>query len=792
MKRQSEASVVHSQSKPADGRAWEKSKATQDCKRFASRLLVPLCLLGCFHTLVYLGLPLQAQPPGEVTEKDKAEAVPKLTLESLFHPQQRFDFDGSLPTTHWVSGESPALLVKRNQSWNELDLQTGQESAWPIVDQLLNQLSQLQGVSMEQTRKAAISAVPQLSDVDESILVRIDKALALVSADRPARWLTQDATSWGNATLDPTGRRVAYTRDGDLFLVDCESDRSLQLTNDGTDTVLDGVLDWTYQEEIFGRGNFRGFWFSPNGQWLAMLRIDISEIQPYTLSEATSQRGKGVVSRYPKAGDPIPHAELHLWDLRDIDGGDVPPSRLLVKSTADQERIVTGAWWHPHQARLIFSVSDRLQTWREVRAVDEDALPSNEHTQLLFREESPAWVEPPAEPGWIDDGSMVWKSEIPSGRTRLYHVSVDGKVKTPISPDNFDVRDFLVSKDRAFAIVTGDVQRGTIERHAYRIDLRSPSPELVPLTEAAGWHSTKISPDGAWFVDQFSKPTSPPNLVVRSTSTDETLPIASSSLKLSETISDPELFDIKTPDGVALPAMLYRPRNATATEPCGVVVEVYGGPQAPVVSSRWQGAKSLYRELLARRGIATLLVDNRSSSGRLADTWSIRHRVGEVEMADLEVAIEWLQAQEWVDSKRLAIRGWSFGGFLTLFAMTHSDAFVAGIAGGSVTDWKEYDAFYTERYMGLPTQNAEGYETTAPVLMADKLQGMVLLIHGESDDNVHPSNTMRMASALQNAGKDFRLMIYPGSAHAVRDPKQAWHMVQMTDRFLMEHLGGEE
>ena len=218
-------------------------------------------------------------------------------------------------------------------------------------------------------------------------------------------------------------------------------------------------------------------------------------------------------------------------------------------------------------------------------------------------------------------------------------------------------------------------------------------------------------------------------------------------------------------------------------------METYGGPGAAVVTNRWSGNRALYRELMARRGIATLIVDNRSSAGRgIVDTWAIKGKVGEVECRDLLSAVDWLQSQPWVDSERLAVRGWSFGGFLTLYAMTHSKAFRAGIAGGPVTDWREYDSFYTERYMGLPADNPKGYDDTAPARVADKMHGKVLLIHGEVDDNVHPSNTLRMAAALQKAGKDFDLMIYPGAAHAVHQPHQVWHLMKMTDRFLMRQL----
>jgi dipeptidyl-peptidase-4 len=263
-------------------------------------------------------------------------------------------------------------------------------------------------------------------------------------------------------------------------------------------------------------------------------------------------------------------------------------------------------------------------------------------------------------------------------------------------------------------------------------------------------------------------------------------------LNLAGELLQPQFFQITTPDQLALPAMLIRPDHQDDQQRTPVLIEVYGGPQAPTVADRWMGVRTLYRELLARQGIATLMVDNRSSAGRgLADTWAIRGRVGEVEFQDLMTAVQWLQAQPWVATDRIAIRGWSFGGFLTTYALTHSQAFAAGIAGGSVTDWREYDAFYTERYMGLPSENPDGYRTTAPVRAAEQLHGSLLLIHGESDDNVHPSGTLRMAQALQDAGKDFRLMIYPDEAHAVHQPGRLWHLTLMTDRFLKEQLRPE-
>ena len=748
-----------------------------------------------------------ASPGQEVADspdnrESETQPPPPLSLESLFHPKQKHRYVTPTAATHWVGGQSSQLLIRRGDRWNQYDVETGKETPWPVFEKLKRNLLTLDGISEKQANAAALTAVSRMKRAGQPVLVPIQSSLAIVDAgvagDRTggagfARWLTRDAKSWRNATLAANGRWLGYCREGDFFVFDLQSGRTLRLTRDASETLLDGILDWTYQEEIFGRGNFKGFWFSPDGDWVAMLRIDISAIEPYTLGSASGERGTGVVSRYPKAGDPIPQASLVLWDLRQADQGVVPPPQLLAESTAQDERIVTGVWWHAHHRALYYCVSDRLQTWRELHAVGEPFFQGGrENSSLILREDSPAWVEPPTAPGWLADGSFVWRSELPTGRNRLYHVSANGAVVTPKSPEDFDVRGYQVRADGAFAIVTGNASGRPGERHAYRIDFRAGTQQLshlIPLTRQPGWHSTQISPDGTQLVDSFSTPTEPPVMSVRSTLGAASLPIDRAELRLPQELIQPQLFRITTEDRVPLPAMLVRPPSASARQPCPVMVAIYGGPQAPIVSARWQGSSTLYRELLAREGIATLVVDNRSSAGRgIVDTWAVRGRLGVIELKDVLAAVDWLHAQDWVDSDRIGIRGWSFGGFLTLYAMTHSDRFAAGIAGGSVTDWREYDAFYTERYMGLPSANPEGYATTSVIAAADRLQGKVLLIHGEADDNVHPSGTMRMVDALQKAGKDFRLMIYPGAAHAIRHPGQVWHMSQMTHRFLLDQL----
>jgi dipeptidyl-peptidase-4 len=385
----------------------------------------------------------------------------------------------------------------------------------------------------------------------------------------------------------------------------------------------------------------------------------------------------------------------------------------------------------------------------------------------------------------------------------LYRISSDGTLVTPISPEGITVREFFVPPHAGFALFTGDLENRMASQQLFVVtgtsenEAKSSTGRAITnsqLTTESGWHGIQFSPTGTHVVDTHSNAAIPPSLRLISTMPSQTpiATLATSELLLKEQIIAPETIAIPANDGVTLPAMIIKPKILRDGERVPVVIETYGGPQAPVVSDRWAGTQALYRQLLANSGIATLVVDNRSSAGRtMADTWAIHKRFGEVEFQDVASTVDYLKSLTWVDGDRLAIRGWSYGGYLTLYVMTHCDSFAAGIAGGSVTDFREYDAFYTERYMGLPASNPNGYDQTNLTTLADKLHGRLLMIHGEVDDNVHPLGTLRMAKALQTAGKQFDLMIYPGSAHSVQNPNHVWHLVNLTHEFLIRNLKGK-
>jgi dipeptidyl-peptidase 4 len=256
--------------------------------------------------------------------------------------------------------------------------------------------------------------------------------------------------------------------------------------------------------------------------------------------------------------------------------------------------------------------------------------------------------------------------------------------------------------------------------------------------------------------------------------------------------SAPEFVHVTTKDGFVLEAMIIKPPDFDPARKYPVYQHTYAGPMAPTVKNAWAGTTGLYHQLLAQRGIVVWICDNRSASSKgIESAWVAYKRLGETELSDIEECLGWLKAQPWVDSTRIGIEGWSYGGFMTAYALTHSTSFSMGIAGGSVVDWRDYDSIYTERYMMLPKNNPDGYERTAPRKAAASLHGQLFLIHGTMDDNVHLANTLQFAYELQKADKPFELMLYPKSRHGVTDPQLLKHLREQMLEFTLRTLKPE-
>jgi dipeptidyl-peptidase-4 len=598
-------------------------------------------------------------------------------------------------------------------------------------------------------------------------------------AERAVR-LTFDPYPEEEFTFSPDGRLVSFVRRNNLFVVNVEQQRQeRQLTTSGSPHVLNGKLDWVYQEEIYGRGNYRGYWWSPDSAHVAFLQLDEEPVPEFTVVDHIPARLTIETWDYPKAGDPNPVARLGVVPVA---GGHV--QWVDLDKYAPLQFLIVNVSWTPDGERVVYQVQDREQTWLDLNVVS----PLGNEPRTLFRETTRAWVSENGPPVWTADGSLLWLSER-TGWKHVYHYKADGTLVRPVTAGEWDVRALHgVDPDSAWVYFSA-TERSFVGLDAYRVRIDGSS--RLRLTERPGTHRVSFSPHLRRFLDTWSDLTTPPQVRTHLADGSELRVVHESRIpQLADLrFSKPERLQVPARDGFVMEALLIRPSDFVPTRKYPVMQFTYGGPGAPRVSDAWGGQAHVYFQLLAQRGIVVWLCDNRSASGKGAQSaWTSYGNFGEQELRDIEDGLAYLKQQPWVDGARIGIDGWSFGGFMASYALTHSTSFKMGIAGGSVTDWRFYDTIYTERYMLMPQNNPAGYEKSSVVGAAKNLHGQLLLVHGVIDDNVHMQNTMALAYALQKAGKPFRLMLYEKSRHGVTDPQLVRHLRQTMFDFTVETL----
>ncbi|MEZ6108888.1 MAG: prolyl oligopeptidase family serine peptidase [Pirellulaceae bacterium] len=507
--------------------------------------------------------------------------------------------------------------------------------------------------------------------------------------------------------------------------------------------------------------------------------LDETNVNNFTVTDHIPVHQELEVSSYPKAGDPNPEVGLGVWDR---ESGEVRWVDLSVTTT--EEPLVSRVGWAGDQDQLVYQIQDRVQTFLDFRRFD----PASGTNSLLIREESPAWIETPGDPTWLADGRFLWLSPR-TGSQHLYLCEADGTVARPLTSGSGEVRSVVKVDERRGEVWVLGTFDSRIESHAYRVSLDGG--EVVRVTQPGFSHSVRVSPSGEYLVDILSQAGRPIQLWLinrdgqRQQILDPNTPDRLSHVR----IQAPETLQVEARDGHMLDAQIIRPFDFDPTRKYPVLISVYSGPQAPTVRQSWGGTTYLWHQMLAQQGYVIWMCDNRSATyGGASDAWPIHRNLGENELRDIEDGIAWLKQQPWIDGDRIGIWGWSYGGYMSAYALTHSKNFRLGIAGAPVTDWRNYDTIYTERYMGLPGENEAGYESSSVVAAAADLHGHLLLIHGSMDDNVHLTNTMQLVYELQKANKSFDLMIYPRNRHGVTDPRQNRHLRELMTRAVLEKL----
>ena len=712
-----------------------------------------------------------------------------LTIDEIYNPEQRVDFSGQIPSgLAWLNN---TRYVQRDPGpWTTrlltVDADTGAAEPLFDIEALEAALAALPGMSDAAALRAVRAGRFVWNQDHTAMVMDISNDLYYFGLNQPGptgaarvRRLTRDPAEESMPSFSPDGTLVAFVRDHNLVVVTVDQRREWALTRDGDADLLNGELDWVYQEELYGRGNFKGYWWSPDSSRLAYLQTDESPVKAHTVIDHLPYRLEVETTNYPKAGDLNPLARLGVIPAV---GGDTVWVDLARYTPTDM--LVVSVTWSPDGEDVVFQVQNREQTWLDLNTADA----GTGATTRLLQETTPAWVDVNGNPTWLEDGTFLWLSER-SGWRHLYHCEADGTVIAQVTDGEWELRTLHgIDEDTGWVYFSG-TERSPIGSDVYRV--RLDGGQLTRLSEKDGTHRAEFSPDFSRYLDIWSDIETPPQLRVHAADGTQTRVVTENRVTAlaDYRLSTPKFLQVTARDGFVMEAMMITPPDFDPARRYPVLQHTYGGPRDQRVFNAWGGSTGMFYQLLAQQGVIVWTMDHRTASGKGAvSAWPVYQRLGELELRDIEDGIAWLRQQPYVDGGRIGIEGWSYGGFMTSYALTHSDSFAMGIAGGMVSDWRNYDTIYTERYMRTPQNNPDGYRRSSPRFNAADLHGALLLLHGTMDDNVHLQNTLQFVYALQNAGTQFELMLYPRSRHGIRDPALNTHLRHTMLDFILEHL----
>lgn len=589
--------------------------------------------------------------------------------------------------------------------------------------------------------------------------------------------VTSDDAVEKNPTLSPDEKYVAFTRNNNLFAVEVATKKEIQYTTDGSDVIYNGWASWVYYEEILGRpSRYRAFWWSPDSRKIAFMRFDDSKVPVFPIYSEVGQHGFLENTRYPKAGDTNPEVKLAVVP---VTGGKITWADFNEKD----DQYFGQPFWSPDGSALWAQWMPREQNNLIIYAID----PQTGAKKALYNEKQKTWIDWFADIYFLQGNKgFIVKSDI-SGWDHLYLHNMDGSLKQQLTTGNWRVREILLIDEKKQAVYFTARKEATTRFDLYKADLKGGQPQRLTFGEFS--HDVKLSPGGDYFITTYSNLNTPPRMALLNEKGKVIRELGNArganfdSYKLAPT----ELKTYTTRDGLTLPLTIIWPLNMEPGKKYPVLVSIYGGPDAGTVYDTWRG--NLPAQWYAKEGLIQVAIDNRAAGhlGKAGMNY-IHRQLGKYEIEDYMDAAKWLGTQPGVDASRMGITGGSFGGYMSCMALTYgASVFTHGLANFSVTDWQLYDSHYTERFMDLPKDNVEGYKVTSVLTHAKQYKGLLRIVHGTMDDNVHLQNTIQLVNLFQDLGKHFELMVYPGERHGWGGAKGA-HSRNETYRFVYANL----
>jgi len=579
--------------------------------------------------------------------------------------------------------------------------------------------------------------------------------------------------------FSPDGSLIAYVRDAELYVVSAEGSAPVQVTAGARGTRrTHGLAEYIAQEEM---GRSHGFWWSPDGQWLAFAEVDETHIPMYRIVHQGEDRtGEGAQEdhRYPFAGQANAIVRLGVVS---VEGG----APVWMDLGEDDDVYLARVQWLP-DGSLVAQIENREQTTLRLVRFD----PQTGAGQTLLTETNDVWINLHDMLTPLKDGRFVWASER-TGFRHLYLYDGDGKLLRQLTDGPWMVDTLAgIDEKRELVYFTATLEHPT-EQHLYVVSLEGGEPRR--LTREPGMHAVTLDHARQHFVDVHSAPETPPTVTLRDLADGALLRVIYDTPDprvAALGLSAPQIVAFQNCNGDTLYGALYFPPAEYGSGPYPVIVSVYGGPHAQRVTRNWAVTADMRAQYLASLGFLVFKVDNRGSARRgLAFEGVIKHNMGDVEVQDQVDGVKWLVEQGLADPARVGIYGWSYGGYMAALCLARApETFKVAVAGAPVTHWDGYDTHYTERYMGTAQSNPAGYAVSSVMAHVDKMRGKLLLVHGLIDENVHFRHTARLINAFIRARKPYELLLFPNERHMPRSLADRIYMEERVRDFFVGNL----
>lgn len=574
-----------------------------------------------------------------------------------------------------------------------------------------------------------------------------------------------------NATLNEATENIAYTRNNNLYIQGVDGAKISVTANDDKNIV---------SGQAIARSEFgitQGIFWSPNGQFLAFYQKDESQVHDYPLLDNAAYPGALKSIKYPMAGQTSERPKVGIYNL-------ATKKTVFIQPRGNADDYLTNLSWTPDNKHVLIAEVNRAQNAMQLNVYQAS---DGEFVRTLLEEKNDKWIEPEHPAFFPSDKSsnFIWISE-KSGFNNLYYYDFNGKLIKQLTDNKFVCKEIIGARENGTKIYFSATGPNGMNTLVYRVDL-SGKQELI--TSAEGTHSVEISTDGQYIFDEYSTSTIPSKSTVYTSKGKKAQILVESANKYEGVdIGTTQIGELKAKDGTLLYTRMIKPKNFDPNKKYPVLVYVYGGPHAQMITNSWMNGASLWMHWMADQGYIVFTLDNRGSGERgFAFESQIHRQLGTVEMEDQMTGVSYLKSLPYVDADRLAVHGWSFGGFMTSSLMLReAGTFNVGVAGGPVTDWKYYEVMYGERYMDTPEENPDGYKTASLMTHADKLQGKLMLISGTVDPVVVMQHSFSLVQTFVGLGIQMDFFPYPMHEHNVGG-KDRVHLMTKVLNYVIEN-----